>query len=133
MPYLSPPRRVQTTSRMAMTPTWIAVLVGSVVGTAGVAIALAALAGVISPSRDAPVWVLVWVGGLFALGGGALLAYASRYVRWQRRARGLGERWRRDHPWRLDGAADDSAVGLRQHALGLAFMIAILGPLHVAH
>ena len=98
---------------------WPSVLFGLVATGAGIPALLAALGYLPPDAANAPRFILVVVGGIFALMGLSLVAHGLSGTRRETRVRRGRERyprepWRWDYPWDERGARDDS---LRQLSL----------------
>lgn len=114
-----------------MGPARIAVPLGSMLVLAGTGMIAAWHFEVVGSGGEAPPWLVAWLGGVFIAGGGVVAGRAARHLVRQHRAAGFAERWRRDHPWPLREAVDQSVAGISQHVVALGLMGGLLVPLNV--
>ena len=105
---------------------WGAVAFGSIFAAAGTLIVVLSTMGKIQPSGDAPLWVVIVCGLVFAAPGFWLVqhglagvAQRARTARW--REANPREPWRWDHSWNRYGSRDDSG-----RTIGRLAMFAII-------
>jgi hypothetical protein len=105
------------------------------VGCAIVAAAMGYLPVRWSGGRQAPTWILVSIGFVFAYAGMSFVVHGlvgARRAARSRRSRTAhpNEPWRWDHPWDERGSNDETATRAGQSIAGAFFMFIFLAPFH---
>src|SRR5215212_1592630 len=116
---------------------WPAVLFGMPFAGAGVFLVLlaAGLVGTVDPGRDAPPWVVLAIGLLFAVVGLLLQAHGARGVARRRRTERFrrkfpGQPWAWEHRWTVGGSADETGREITRSLATAAVVALLLVPFH---